>query len=89
MCVSLCLHVFFMLFLSFFSVCLLVLFDSCLFLFYLISFIFLVVCLFFNEREKRRLWIWISGELGRILKKPGGNHDQTILYGKESIFNTN
>lgn len=81
---------FFMLFLSFF--CVFACFVLFLFIFILSYFIyFLVACLFFNEREKRRLWIWISGELGRIMKKPGGggDHDQTILYGKESIFNTN
>lgn len=70
---------FFMLFLSFF--CVFACFVLFLFIFILSYFIyFLVACLFFNEREKRRLWIWISGELGRIMKKPGGGETMIRLY---------
>lgn len=57
------------------SVCLL--FGLCVFVFYfvlllLLLFIFLDTYLFYNDREKVRIWIWVVGEIDRISEDVGG-----------------
>lgn len=56
------------------------------FLFYfIIIFSFLVTCLFTNEREHEKVWIWVGGEdeVERIWTDvEEGNYNQNMLYKK-------
>lgn len=54
----------------------------------LLLLLFLIdACLFFNEREKKRVWIWVNGEAGGIWEElREGNHIQNISHERKSIF---
>lgn len=79
-CVCLCIHMCFLCS-TFVSLCfcLFVLFYSDLLVF---IFSFLDTCLYSNEREQERMWIWAGKELGRNWggAGKGGGHNQNRLY---------
>lgn len=71
----------------FLSVCLfcLILVCCCCILFCSFVYLFDLICLFSNEKEKERkgVWIRVPGEVGRVWEKVGkGNYDQNILEEK-------
>lgn len=50
-------------------------------IFVLLHYCFLVTCLFTNEREHGKMWIWVGGEVERIWTDvEEGNYNQNMLY---------
>lgn len=67
-----------------YSALLIFIFDFFCFNFSLIFFFFLDSCLFANEKEKERGWLWVGGKAERLRGR--GNHHQNISDGKKNLF---